>query len=568
MNALQASKLCDITGIAGIACARHGCYAPQALVDLFKGEQQKNIDFAFLKALESTNVTPDQGVLLIYDIACQYFVHLQDRIGSYLPFGLHVDAAIGLFHVHAHKDQCFFQYATSFIPGAAIVAGEILESLWSSLNAISPTARTATLAHRAEMLDDHASDSNHKKNLNIVSTLCRSYSRAVDMLDHARTYHQNLSNQSGMAAVEKWTHDIETAEQQRKYDITAMDIYAAKLNTASEECTGPASGMPKSALSIWMDQSLQVEEKQSVRYLLLHSKIHRNIYRLEIQAKTRMLLRRPSSSDRQLVETAREQLTVLLNELKNKLRAAGVIEQNEIHPPPEVVSLDMWDEIVDEPVPTNPDAPSQSVLEEPAPPNMAQSSRNPTQMEDQLIPLPSNGNIQQDYRQLELSHRISHADHHLNRIRELIAEKSFQYSHVIRVSPRKGVNTHSRAAVKKLNLQISVHCRVYSLCRSKIQSLGGDPAILHRFKILTVDDIKASTAVINPNQPGSTSLRLSWIWQTAGGHRFGLATGSQSAGQGNDVNIMECKFTSRYFFSTANFSQFDVSIGFVHALNF
>ncbi|KAF8800873.1 hypothetical protein BYT27DRAFT_7032091, partial [Phlegmacium glaucopus] len=39
-------------------------------------------------------------------------------------------------------------YATSFIPGAGVVAGEILESLWSSLNSISPTARTATLAHQ------------------------------------------------------------------------------------------------------------------------------------------------------------------------------------------------------------------------------------------------------------------------------------------------------------------------------------------------------------------------------------------------------------------------------------
>ena len=144
-------------------------------MDLFKGEQQKNVDFAFLKALESTKVEPEQGVLLIYDIACQYFIHLQDRIGTRLPFGLHVDAAIGLFHVHAHKEECFFQYATSFIPGAAVVAGEILESLWSLLNAISPTARMATLPHRAEMLDDHASDSNHKKTLNIVSSLCRSH---------------------------------------------------------------------------------------------------------------------------------------------------------------------------------------------------------------------------------------------------------------------------------------------------------------------------------------------------------------------------------------------------------
>jgi Kyakuja-Dileera-Zisupton transposase len=262
MNALQASKVCDVTGLVSIACARHGCYAPQALVDLFKGEQQKNVDFAFLKALKSTGVEPEQGVLLIYDIACQYFVHLQDRIGSELPFGLDVDAAIGLFHVHAHKEQCFFQYATSFIPGAAIVAGEILESLWSSLNSISPTARTATLAHRAEMLDDHASDSNHKKTLGIISSLCRSHRAAVDMLDHAKTYHHNLTNEAGTIAVEKWTLDIEAAEINRKYVITDMDIYAAKLPECPSGIRHPASGTPRTPLAKWMELSLAVEEKQ------------------------------------------------------------------------------------------------------------------------------------------------------------------------------------------------------------------------------------------------------------------------------------------------------------------
>ena len=78
----------------------------------------------------------------------------------------------------------------------------------------------------------------------------------------------------------------------------------------------------------------------------------------------------------------------------------------------------------------------------------------PIQIEDQIIPLPSNENARAEYAQLEIEHRITHADHHLNRIPDLIAEKSFQYfAHVIRVAPRKAVNTRTRAKVKKLNLQ-------------------------------------------------------------------------------------------------------------------
>ena len=71
-NALLASKACDLTGVVGIACARHGCFVPNALVNLFKGEQQKNVDFAFLTALNVLGIDPDQGVLFIYDIVCQY----------------------------------------------------------------------------------------------------------------------------------------------------------------------------------------------------------------------------------------------------------------------------------------------------------------------------------------------------------------------------------------------------------------------------------------------------------------------------------------------------------------
>ena len=105
--------------------------------------------------------------MLIYDIMCQYFRYLQDQIGHLLPSGLQIDWAIGLFHVHGHKDECFFRYALSFIPGAGIVAREILESLWANLNCVTLATRTTTLAHRVEIIDDHAADSNFKKALRI-----------------------------------------------------------------------------------------------------------------------------------------------------------------------------------------------------------------------------------------------------------------------------------------------------------------------------------------------------------------------------------------------------------------
>ena len=58
----------DITGIVGIACTCHGSYALNTIMDLFKGEQQKNVDFALLQAIKTTGVDPEQGLMVIYDI--------------------------------------------------------------------------------------------------------------------------------------------------------------------------------------------------------------------------------------------------------------------------------------------------------------------------------------------------------------------------------------------------------------------------------------------------------------------------------------------------------------------
>jgi hypothetical protein len=172
MGMLQ-SKACDIRGIVAIACARHGCFAPNSVSNLPLGEKQENVDWGLVQTIKTTNVDPRQGMMVIYDIVCQYIIYLKERIGHLLPADMIVDAAIGLFHVHGHQDSCFFRYATTFIPGSGIVAGEILESLWSVLNAVTPAMRTASLAHRAELMDDHMTDSNHKKTIGMGTSCFR-----------------------------------------------------------------------------------------------------------------------------------------------------------------------------------------------------------------------------------------------------------------------------------------------------------------------------------------------------------------------------------------------------------
>ncbi|TEB37681.1 hypothetical protein FA13DRAFT_930695 [Coprinellus micaceus] len=70
---------------------------------------------------------------------------------------------IGLFHVHGHKESCLPRFASTFMPGAGMTSGEILESLWSILNEVAYITRTMTLPHCAEMIDACIADINWKK---------------------------------------------------------------------------------------------------------------------------------------------------------------------------------------------------------------------------------------------------------------------------------------------------------------------------------------------------------------------------------------------------------------------
>jgi len=230
-------------------------------VDLFRGEQQKNVDWSLLESIRTTSIDPGQGMMLFYDIACQYFVYLMDRIGHLLLIGLEINRAIGLFHVHAHKEDCLYRFSSSFIPGTGVVAGKILESLWSRLNPITTASRTATLAHRAEMIDDHAADSNHKKALGIGLVLCDRFRQSKDMVQKTSVYYNQLSATIPASFKNKWEKDIKSAEGRRLQDPAAMDIIGTQ-NIEVVPGQAPEQVARSRVGSQWLIFALAIEERQ------------------------------------------------------------------------------------------------------------------------------------------------------------------------------------------------------------------------------------------------------------------------------------------------------------------
>ncbi|TFK58068.1 hypothetical protein BDN72DRAFT_782554, partial [Pluteus cervinus] len=161
----------DITGIGATACAQHGCFCPSSVVDFEKGERYSYMDWSLSEALQTTHVASLTCGINNYDVNCAYCKHLRARFASnerlYWPDNFQVQPAIGLLHVHGHKEECMGRYAGSYIIGNGRTDGEIVESLWASLNDTSRSTQSASLPYRRETLDDSMGDSNWKKWLGI-----------------------------------------------------------------------------------------------------------------------------------------------------------------------------------------------------------------------------------------------------------------------------------------------------------------------------------------------------------------------------------------------------------------
>ena len=128
--------------------------------------RQMNMDYALSYAANYHTAGLNQ-IITFYDINCQYNKYLQERVDKSpylsLPWAVKIIPGIGLWHIHGHQDSCYCRYAPTFIPGAARIDGEIMETLWASLNIISPSARGMGTPHRKEVLDFQMGDCNFMK---------------------------------------------------------------------------------------------------------------------------------------------------------------------------------------------------------------------------------------------------------------------------------------------------------------------------------------------------------------------------------------------------------------------
>jgi hypothetical protein len=124
--------------------------------------------------------------------------------------------------------------------------------------------RTATLAHRAEIMDDHMTDSNHKKMLGMGGIIVERYLQAAETSQIAQKYYNNLVQGIDPIDQNEWERQIQNAELTRLQDRTVMDILGAKQLVTDTVAAAASADITSrdSSITDWIQLAIEIEECQ------------------------------------------------------------------------------------------------------------------------------------------------------------------------------------------------------------------------------------------------------------------------------------------------------------------
>ena len=334
----------------------------------------------------------------------------------------------------------------------------------------------------------------------------------------AEQYYMRLRNGSAAEYIARWDQEIEAAESERLLDPRgkAMDILLARPLDATRDNGSDVEDSHLSPEEEWIQLGLDIEVRQ-----------------LALLSKVRSLGRRARDDERKAADTDRERLReqlALFFAMQDRLNIRGG---------PLSVSNDAAYVVAFEDAADERDAEGG-----PDPvPSATPTVQSPTVPGDILtlpaesIPLPLPSVLMDNtspLKAIELSLRQRQADKCLEDLREAIAEKSFLYSHVVRVAPRKAVRTRSRTTIMKIDRTIASLSAAYCKCRAAFERLEAPSSIREKYKVLERADTLGSTAILDPNTPGTSQQQLSWIWQ--------MGELSQTPGATPSTTIHECRY--------------------------
>jgi hypothetical protein len=265
---------------------------------LFVDDRQVNVDYSVCNGLNFNSHGLHESIV-VYDVYCQYGVHLEDRlqdVSQYLSLEpeMKIFGAIGKFHLADHVDSCFSKWTLNFMKGAGHIDGEIMETLWSGMNKVSGAARSMSKAHRQETLDDYMRDSNWKKTVGIgkflsskpvvyyllydslVTTLITKLKRSQNGLISTQPAFQQLTKScvQRKLPVDSWKCDENLAMEERGESLKIFDVNHEKAPTLAQItlqlCDNKDNSNGSADVVDWIADGIKAESDQWVFKITFH----------------------------------------------------------------------------------------------------------------------------------------------------------------------------------------------------------------------------------------------------------------------------------------------------------
>ncbi|KAI5885747.1 uncharacterized protein SCHCODRAFT_02520026 [Schizophyllum commune H4-8] len=500
------------SGVGTYACARHGLFIPHTTVDYQKGEAQMNTDYSTSCLIEGLSAETHK-ILIAYDIMCEYIVNLKTRLteGPYLTNrAIDIEAAVGKFHLGAHIRECFAKFSPNFIKGAGQLDGEILETLWATLEKLASNTRSMSPAHRQEVLDLLMNDMNWKKIIQLADVLKKKAMKASVECKHARAAYEELKDTLSDQQTARWLQEERESLEEGREGKSVYDIREEQVPGVAERALAVARRY----------EDDDVEEPiglELLREAMRIESVQDNLLPLAKQQN------RTASQERQLL-LRRGKLHKRI--CKFETRIAKVLDAAPVEG-----EVDLGDEEVEEWLGDEGEAESEGEVDEregegedededPDAPDVGLPER-------ERLTLPSTtGHITGELADLERDLRDGQRADALRGVRLGLAERARLY----RTSVRRGRGSHKTttrafAALRKSGARIARHVRMYHRARDALIALGKDESQLPK---IDSQDLRINKDWTEENRTGQRSHTLPWFWRV--GNSAAAEDGTEAAG--------------------------------------
>ncbi|VDB99537.1 unnamed protein product [Peniophora sp. CBMAI 1063] len=514
-------KVTDIKGIGAWACARHGEFAAGGTCNYELGEASGPADVALNNTFK-LNTDPEvvDRLQLFYDIWCRYGVHLRERFNrtpnvSWPEFA-EVLGSVGVWHIYGHVFECYGRWSSLYARHCGIVDGEILETLWSVLNQILETCRGMSLAHREEVISMFESDSNHRKNLNMVDTIAKKFEKYIAEAARREAIVAQLSACTSPENVTTWEAERLAFERDRINDSSIADTFF-------QHELVQVTSRKETEVQLLEQEASQLDGKGLVKAII--DAMNLQVDQLKLQALDKQAT---STGDRRAVATSRTRINQRVNKCNEAMAAAlgsrpGRNELQKVRLQP-LMKEDEW-----------------------GPPEGERETRRRYNLREgaefRAVDMPSSRSdgwrkgLQLEQGSPEMLTRrramdiqaqlcVALMNESLGEIRTRIVDQANTYLQRIRSTRgHANVNYHERNVAheeaRRQGKAVRIHAQIYNACREKLAKLGweGDAVSqekimswLLRYRVLRSEDLICSTATYS-TRGTVPDFSLPWFWR-------------------------------------------------------